>query len=68
VSERPESTTSDLLAERRVKLEKLREQGIDPYPHAFPDRTEVAAVREAHESIEPGEEKTDRYRVAGRSS
>ena len=57
---------SDLLAERRAKLERLREEGIDPYPHAFPDRTEIAAVREVHAELDPGEETGDRYRVAGR--
>src|SRR5262245_49347501 len=66
MSEEPESSASDLLAERRAKLEKLREQGIEPFPHAFPDRTEVAAVRESHEDLDPGEETDDRYRVAGR--
>jgi lysyl-tRNA synthetase, class II len=66
VTEEPERTESDLLAERRAKLERLREAGIEPYPHGFPDRTEIAAVRESHEEIEPGEETTDRYRVAGR--
>jgi lysyl-tRNA synthetase class 2 len=66
VNEESDREQSDLLAERRAKLERLREAGIDPYPHGFPDRTEVAAVRESHEGIEPGEETTDRYRVAGR--
>jgi lysyl-tRNA synthetase class 2 len=61
-----ERTTSDLLAERRAKLEKLREQGIDAFPHTFPDRTEIAAVRESHEGLDPGVETNDRYRVAGR--
>jgi lysyl-tRNA synthetase class 2 len=61
-----ERAQSDLLAERRAKLERLREEGIEPYPHGFPDRTEIAAVRESHREIEPGEETTDRYRVAGR--
>ena len=61
-----ESQPSDLLADRRAKLERLREEGIEPFPHSFPDRTEIAAVRESHEEIEPGEETTDRYRVAGR--
>jgi lysyl-tRNA synthetase, class II len=60
------SESSDLFAERRTKLERLREAGIEPYPHAFPDRTEIAAVREAHEGIEAGEETGERYRVAGR--
>jgi lysyl-tRNA synthetase class 2 len=66
VNEEPERSQSDILAERRVKLERLREQGIEPFPHAFPDRTEIAAVREAHADLEPGTETTDRYRVAGR--
>jgi lysyl-tRNA synthetase class 2 len=57
---------SDLLAERRAKLERLRQAGIEPYPHGFPDRTEIAAVREAHEGLEPGEETDHRYRIAGR--
>jgi lysyl-tRNA synthetase, class II len=58
--------SSDLLAERRAKLERLREAGIEPYPHGFPDRTEIAAVREAHEALDPGEETDHRYRIAGR--
>jgi lysyl-tRNA synthetase, class II len=66
VNEEPERPQSDLLAERRAKLERLREDGIEPYPHGFPDRSEIAAVRESHETIEPGEETSDRYRVAGR--
>jgi lysyl-tRNA synthetase, class II len=66
VNEEPERPQSDLLAERRAKLERLREAGIESYPHGFPDRTEIAAVRESHEEIEPGVETTDRYRVAGR--
>ncbi len=61
--ERPQS---ELLADRRAKLERLREEGIDPFPYGFPDRTEIAAVRESHEDIEPGEETSDRYRIAGR--
>jgi lysyl-tRNA synthetase class 2 len=61
-----EPKPADLLAERRAKLERLREGGIDPFPHVFPDRTEVAAVREHHESLEPGVETDERCRVAGR--
>jgi lysyl-tRNA synthetase class 2 len=66
VTEDRETSGSDLLAERRAKLERLREEGIEPFPHAFPDRTEIAAVREAHEGIEPGVETDARYRIAGR--
>src|SRR3954452_6185517 len=60
------SKSSDLVADRRAKLERLREEGIEPFPHGFADRTEIAAVRESHQSLEPGEETTDRYRIAGR--
>jgi lysyl-tRNA synthetase, class II len=58
--------SSDPLADRRAKLERLREAGIEPFPHDFPDRTEIAAVREAHRRLEAGEETDHRYRVAGR--
>ncbi|HSD23569.1 MAG TPA: lysine--tRNA ligase [Solirubrobacterales bacterium] len=68
MNEEPERSQSDLLAERRAKLDRLREAGIEPYPHGFPDRTEIAAVRESHEGLEPGEETGDRYRIAGRLS
>ncbi len=66
MNEESERESSDLLAERRAKLERLREAGIEPFPHAFPDRTEIAAVRESHGELEPGEETSDRYRIAGR--
>ena len=66
MNEEPARDQSELLADRRAKLERLREAGIDPFPHGFPDRTEIAAVRESHEGIEPGEETDHRYRIAGR--
>jgi lysyl-tRNA synthetase, class II len=62
----PEATESQLLAERRAKLERLRAAGIDPFPHGFEDRTEIAAVRAAHEGLGAGAETDDRRRVAGR--
>ena len=61
-----ESKPQDLLAERRAKLERLRDSGIEPFPHAFGDRTEIALVRGAHEGLEAGAETDDRVRVAGR--
>ena len=56
----------ELLATRREKLERLRADGIDPYPHAFPGVVPVAAVHAAHASLPAGEDSTERYRVAGR--
>jgi lysyl-tRNA synthetase, class II len=59
-------TAPHLLAERREKLDRLREAGVDPFPHEFAGRAEIAAVRAAHEGLSPGTETEDRYRVAGR--
>ena len=61
-----EPEQSDLLAERRAKLERLREAGVEPFPHGFPDRSEIALVRERHAELEAGAETEDRVRVAGR--
>ena len=66
MSEESPRETSDLLAERRAKLERLREAGIEPFPQASRTAPKIAVVRESHEGIEPGEETSDRYRVAGR--
>lgn len=53
--------------DRRAKLERLREQGVDPFPHSFPGVVPTADVRTAHDGIEAGEELPDsNYRVAGR--
>jgi lysyl-tRNA synthetase class 2 len=57
---------SELLANRRRKLEALREAGIDPFPHAYPGVRAIAGVKAPHEGLEPGEETHDRVRVAGR--
>jgi len=58
--------SDDLLAVRRGKLEKLRADGIDPFPHAFADVTPVAVVHAENAAIEAGEETDRSYRVAGR--
>src|SRR5215208_1249329 len=62
-AERPES---HVIAERREKLARLRESGIEPFPHSFGRRREIAAVRATHEGLAAGQETADRYRVAGR--
>jgi len=57
---------AELLATRRRKLEALREDGIDPFPHAYPDVTPIAEVKAPFEGLEPGSETEERRRVAGR--
>jgi lysyl-tRNA synthetase class 2 len=49
--------------DRRAKLERLREQGIDPFPHEFDGVVPTSAVVD---DLEPGEETDRAYRVAGR--
>jgi len=57
---------SELLAARRRKLEALRENGIEPFPHAYPGVRSIAEAKAPHEALEAGEETDDRVRVAGR--
>ena len=56
----------DLLATRRSKLERLRAEGVDPFPHAFPGVVPMAAIHAAHARLPAGEDSDARYRVAGR--
>ena len=61
-----EEQPSELLAVRRRKLEALREEGIEPFPHAYPGVRPIAEVKAPHEELEAGQETEDRVRVAGR--
>jgi lysyl-tRNA synthetase class 2 len=55
---------------RREKMQRLRAQGIDPYPHVslWQGRTRIAEVLDAHDpaALEPGEHPEHRYEIAGR--
>ncbi len=61
-----EPETPDVLADRREKLELLREKGVDPFPHEFAGREDIAEVRAAHEGLAPGIETASAHRIAGR--
>jgi lysyl-tRNA synthetase class 2 len=61
-----ERSESHVIAERREKLARLRESGVEPFPHSFEGRTEIATVRAEHEGLAAEQETADRYRVAGR--
>ncbi|HEU4979046.1 MAG TPA: lysine--tRNA ligase [Solirubrobacteraceae bacterium] len=61
-----EAAGSDLLAARRAKLARLREAGVEPFPHAYPGVVPVASIQDAHEDLPAGEDSDQRYRVAGR--
>src|SRR3954451_14000932 len=61
-----EQELSQVLEDRRQKLERIREAGIEPFPHEFSGREDIAEVRAAHEGLAPGVETDSRHRVAGR--
>jgi lysyl-tRNA synthetase class 2 len=56
--------------ERRAKMERLRTEGVDPYPPVslWETRTLIADVLSAHDpaTLEPGEHPDLRYQIAGR--
>jgi lysyl-tRNA synthetase class 2 len=58
------------IDERRAKLERLRESGIEPYPHISTrvPRTWIADIQAAHDpkQLPPGEHEGLTYRIAGR--
>ena len=54
------------MDDRRAKLERLREQGIDPFPHEFGGVGPIAEIHRAHDGLEAGEETDASYRIAGR--
>src|SRR6516162_4529444 len=57
------------IDERRAKMERLRAEGIDPYPHVrLPDRTKIADVQAAHDpaALAHGEHPELPYHLAGR--
>ncbi len=66
MSEPEEQELSDVLRDRRQKLERIRESGTEPFPHGFDEREDIAEVRAAHEGLAPGIETESRHRVAGR--
>jgi lysyl-tRNA synthetase class 2 len=57
---------SDVLRDRREKLERIRGAGVEPFPHEFSGREDIAAVRAAHAGLAAGVETDSRHRVAGR--
>src|SRR5215204_2863075 len=54
--------------DRSAKLERLRQEGVDPFPHVFEGVVPAARVHEEHAGLEDGGETGAAYRVAGRLS
>ena len=66
MGEQPEGPGSDVLADRRRKLESLRAAGVEPFPHEFDGVEPIAMVRAAHQGLEAGAETEVAHRIAGR--
>ena len=56
----------ELIAERRAKARRLREEGVEIAPYSYAGVEPIADVRAAYERLEVGEETEDHHRVAGR--
>src|ERR687896_550236 len=57
---------SQVLLDRRRKLDPLRAAGVEPFPHAFAGVEPIAAVKAPHAGLPDGEETDVRARIAGR--
>ena len=57
---------AETLAARRMKLERLRARGVEPFALRFDPDASLGQLRDKYGSLEPGQETEDRYRVAGR--
>jgi lysyl-tRNA synthetase class 2 len=62
----PPDDASQPADDRRAKLERLRADGVEPFPHQFGDVVPIAAVRTEQEGLDAGEETDSEYRIAGR--
>jgi lysyl-tRNA synthetase, class II len=62
----PRHGLQQLIAERREKAKRLREDDASAFPYAFPGVEPIDSVLAAYEHLQAGEETEDRHRVAGR--
>ncbi|HWH32570.1 MAG TPA: lysine--tRNA ligase [Egibacteraceae bacterium] len=61
------SRLDELIAERRDKLARWRERGVEPYPVGVRVEHSLAAVRERWDAaLSPGEETEERVSIGGR--
>jgi lysyl-tRNA synthetase class 2 len=60
------ASEAGLVAQRRAKLAALRDEGVEPFPHAYPGVQPIAEVKAPHDDLPEGEETDVRVRVAGR--
>ena len=56
----------ELVEQRRRKLAALRDEGVEPFPHSYPDVVSIGSVRSRWDELQAGEESGERARLAGR--
>lgn len=66
MSDQPTDQPSELLAARRAKLDRIRAQGVEPFPHDFPGVIAIADAQSPWQELDAGEERDAAYRIAGR--
>ena len=52
MSEPAEPQLSDVLRDRRQKLGRIRDAGIEPFPHEFSQREDVVGLEDRHPVLE----------------
>lgn len=58
--------STDLIDQRKQKIESLRNEGINPFPNDFKVSHTVTEIQQFLESVKEGEPQTVNYTVAGR--
>ncbi len=66
MSETPYADLPEQLRVRREKLDRLRAQGVNPYPRNFPRTTTAADLHARHHHLDPDTATGERAGVAGR--
>ncbi|MDP8955895.1 MAG: lysine--tRNA ligase, partial [Actinomycetota bacterium] len=66
MTEEPRGRLAESIAARRQKVERLRQQGIEPFALKWNPDARLDEIRKQYEGLEPGRVTEDRYRVAGR--
>lgn len=56
----------EILAERRVKLERLEEAGLSAYPATFANQDDLSEVLSRGQALAPEETNPETFRLAGR--